>query len=178
MKSLFKKQVEKRAEEYRKQGVNVDTTDEYGPKMDRVEAEYALETFNRLASDKLLEKTGLKTDNMRQAFFLIMSGKGFAPISEDMDDEQKEATIKAREKLVEKFNAIPEATKINVVKQYIEQAKERERIASEMNKLGVKTYNGKVDFNKIRLEGVTSDWYHDYLFFKDSPNFKKIAAEK
>jgi hypothetical protein len=178
MKSLFKKQVEKRAEEYRKQGVNVDTTDEYGPKMDRVEAEYALETFNRLASDKLLEKTGLKTDNMRQAFFLIMSGKGFAQISEDMDDEQKEATIKAREKLVEKFNAIPEATKINVVKQYIEQAKERERIASEMNKLGVKTYNGKVDFNKIRLEGVTSDWYHDYLFFKDSPNFKKIAAEK
>ena len=179
MKKLFEKQVAIRAEKYRQDGANVDTTDEYGPVMDRIRAEYAIEIFNRLASDKIVQKTGLKDSEMRQAFFLIMSGKPFDPIPEWQTEEEKEMTIKMRQKLTSRFDTIPLATRENVVRQYSKQAKDRERISSEMNKLNIKTYQGnKVDFNKLELDGTDSDWLFEYKMFENSPNFKKITNQK
>jgi len=132
--------------------------------------------FNGFGNDKLLKKTGLNNYQMRQAFFMIMSGKEFAPLPIGMSPDLKEKTLKARQELVDKFLAIPEATRINIIQQYARQAKEREKISDELNKFGIKYNDQKINWMKMGLDG-TNDWYYEFEFFKNSPNFKKYLAE-
>lgn len=168
-KKLFEKQID----EYIKQkNIIISQPD----MRERVKAQYVLEMFNGFGNDKLLKKTGLNNYQMRQAFFMIMSGKEFAPLPIGMSPDLKEKTLKARQELVDKFLAIPEATRINIIQQYARQAKEREKISDELNKFGIKYNDQKINWMKMGLDG-TNDWYYEFEFFKNSPNFKKYLAE-
>ena len=142
---------------------------------------YAQSLLKSYQDDKLLEKTGLKSDEMRQMFFLIMSGSELPEVKES-NPVKKEAIYKMREELINKFKSIPEPTRQNILGQYKKQAKEVEDVIYLFNKLDLKYKDGKTDQYKeidwnMFLPAV--QWYQEYeYFYKTYPNFRKQADSK
>jgi hypothetical protein len=151
------------------------------PDKETAKAMYAESLLKSYKNDDLVEKTGLKTDEMRQMFFLIMSGSELPEIKES-NPVKKEAIQKMRDELIEKFKSIPEPTRQNILGQYKKQAKEVEGVIDLFNELGIKYKDQKTDQYKAVnwndfLRGV--QWYQEYeYFYKTYPNFRKQVDSK
>jgi hypothetical protein len=141
-------------------------------------AESLLKTYQ---SDNLLEKTGMKTDEMRQMFFFNMSGAPLPEIKES-NAVTKEKIQKVRNDLIEKFKSIPEETRQNILGQYQKKAEDLERVAGVFNKLDLKYKDPKTgEYKKVKWEDFlnTVKWYRDYKYFYTLyPEFRANATKK
>jgi hypothetical protein len=145
------------------------------PDPESAKAMYAQSLIKNYGNDDLLKKTGLQEDEMRQLFFLIMSGSELPEIKEG-NPARKEAIQKQRDELIEKFKRIPEPTRINILGQYKKQAEDLERVTSLFNKLGLKYKDPKTnEYQKINWNEFLkmAQWYQEYeYFYKTYPGFR------
>lgn len=141
-------------------------------------AESLLKTYQ---SDNLLQKTGMKTDEMRQMFFYTMSGAPLPEIKES-NAETKEKIQKVRNDLIEKFKSIPEETRLNILGQYQKKAEDLERVVGVFNKLDLKGKDPKTgEYKKVKWEDFlpTVKWYRDYKYFYILyPEFRANTTKK
>ena len=141
-------------------------------------AESLLKTYQ---NDGLLQKTGMKTDEMRQMFFFNMSGAELPPVNES-NAERKQMILKMREDLVQKFKSIPEATRQNILGQYQKKAEDLDRVVDLFNKLGLKYKDPKTgEYKKVNWEEFSNrvKWYRDYKYFYTLyPEFRANATKK
>jgi hypothetical protein len=145
------------------------------PDPETAKAMYAESLIKSYKNDDLLKKTGLQEDEMRQLFFLIMSGSELPEIK-DGNPMRKEAILKQRNELIEKFKSIPEATRINILGQYKKQAEDLVRVSALFNSLGLKYKDPKTNqYQRIDWTEFlkTVQWYQEYeYFYKTYPGFR------
>jgi hypothetical protein len=165
----LKKSIDKNAEPYANYKMIAN------PDPESAKAMYAQSLIKNYGNDDLLKKTGLQEDEMRQLFFLIMSGSELPEIKEG-NPARKEAIQKQRDELIEKFKRIPEPTRINILGQYKKQAEDLERVTSLFNKLGLKYKDPKTnEYQKINWNEFLkmAQWYQEYeYFYKTYPGFR------
>ena len=139
---------------------------------------YAESLLKAFKKDNLLEKTGMKTDGMRQMFFFNMAGAELPEIK-DSNVERKQKIQEMRDELIEKFKKIPEPTRQNILGQYQKKAEELERVAALFNKLDLKYKDKKTGEDvKVNWEEYmkTVEWYADFQYFYTTyPEFKASA---
>ena len=139
---------------------------------------YAESLLKAFKKDNLLEKTGMKTDGMRQMFFFNMAGAELPEIK-DSNVERKQKIQEMRDELIEKFKKIPEPTRQNILGQYQKKAEELERVAALFNKLDLKYKDKKTGEDvKVNWEEYmkTVEWYADFQYFYTTyPEFKATA---
>jgi hypothetical protein len=165
----LKKSIEKNAEPYANYKMIAN------PDPETAKAMYAESLIKSYKNDDLLKKTGLQEDEMRQLFFLIMSGSELPEIK-DGNPMRKEAILKQRNELIEKFKSIPEATRINILGQYKKQAEDLIRVSALFNSLGLKYKDPKTNqYQRIDWTEFlkTVQWYQEYeYFYKTYPGFR------
>jgi hypothetical protein len=140
---------------------------------------YAQSLLKAYQNDDLLQKTGMKTDDMRQMFFFNMAGAALPEIKES-NTERKEKIEQMRNDLLEKFKSIPEPTRQNILGQYQKKSEELERVVALFNKLDLKYKDEKTGkYEKVKWDDFSSafKWYRDFKYFYNLyPEFKANAT--
>lgn len=134
-----------------------------------IKLELAGNKFFSMTSDKIgpeyfPSKKPYKSDELVEAFFHIMSGTTYPPISPFVPEEQAKAIEKYRDGKLEIVSKLSDRAKDKIIEMYGKQAEERKAAATTFNKMGLTRNGNKIDWNEefqINADGIP-DWYTMY----------------
>jgi hypothetical protein len=134
-----------------------------------IKLELAEDKFFSMTSDKIgpeyfPSKKPYKSDELVEAFFHIMSGTPYPPISPFAPKDQADAAERLRLGKLELVNKLDDKTKAKIIEMYGKQAEERKAAVASFNKMDVIRNGSKVDWNEefqINADGIP-DWYTMY----------------
>ncbi len=133
-------------------------------KLELAQDKFFSRTSDKIGPEYFPAKKPYKSDELVEAFFHIMSGTPYPPISPFAPKDQADAAERLRLGKLELVNKLDDKTKAKIIEMYGKQAEERRAAAASFNKMDVTRNGNKIDWNEefqINADGIP-DWYTMY----------------
>jgi hypothetical protein len=133
-------------------------------KYDMAKDKFFSMTSDKIGAEYFPAKKPYKSDELVEAFFHLMTGTAYPPISPYTPEGQVDKIERLRNGKLERVNKLDDKTKATIIELYRKQAEERRATAATFNKMGLTINGNKVDWNEefqINADGIP-DWYTMY----------------